>query len=89
MNRKNFCLALCALLLAFGVPADAQQSAKVPRIGYVTAIGDPKTSGPQVEAFRQGLRDLGYIEGKNIVIEFRSTEGKPIVTQTLWPNSCN
>ena len=49
---------------------------KIPRIGYVSSSGDPKTPGPQVEAFRQGLRDLGYLEGKNILVEYRSTEGK-------------
>ena len=75
MNRKIFCLVLCALLFAIGVPADAQQPAKIPRIGFVTPIGDPNAPGPQVEAFRQGLRDLGYIEGKNIVVEYRYTEG--------------
>jgi putative ABC transport system substrate-binding protein len=71
-NRKSAIL-IGALLCAIGVPAGAQ---KIPRIGYVTAIGAPDTPGPQVEAFRQGLRDLGYFEGKNIVVEYRSTEGK-------------
>jgi putative ABC transport system substrate-binding protein len=52
------------ILLAILVIAEAQQPAKVPRIGYVSGSGDPKAPGPLVEAFRQGLRDLGYIEGK-------------------------
>jgi putative ABC transport system substrate-binding protein len=56
--------------------AAAQQPKKIPLIGFVTPIGDPNTPGPQVEAFRQGLRDRGYIEGKNIVVEYRYTEGK-------------
>ena len=65
--------ALCALALS----AEAQQPKKVPRIGFVTASGDPNSPGPRVAAFRQGLRDLGYIEGKNILVEYRYVEGKP------------
>jgi putative ABC transport system substrate-binding protein len=53
--------------------ARAQQPAKVPRIGYLTTGSGPS---PHDEAFRQGLRDLGYVEGKNIGIEFRWAEGK-------------
>src|SRR5262245_30907692 len=63
-------LALFALLLAL-LPAEAQQTAKVPRIGY---LGD--VPGPFVNAFRQGLRDLGYVEGQTIIIEPRWAEGK-------------
>ena len=56
--------------------AQAQQPKKVPRIGYVSTTGNASNQGPYVEALRQGLRDLGYIEGKNIVIEYRGAEGK-------------
>ncbi len=77
MRKKVFRLTLCTLLLALSFPAQAQQPAKIPRIGYVSGTGDPSDPGPYVEAFRQGLRDLGYIEGKNIVIEYRGAEGKP------------
>jgi putative ABC transport system substrate-binding protein len=69
-------LTLVTCLVATADLAEAQQPAKVPRIGFVTPIGDPNTPGPQIEAFRQGLRDLDYIEGKNIVVEYRYTEGK-------------
>jgi putative ABC transport system substrate-binding protein len=68
-------LALSALLLALCVPASAQQPAKVPRIGYLT--NTPLTADQELQdAFRQGMRDLGYVEGKNIVIEWRSGEGR-------------
>jgi hypothetical protein len=76
MTKKIFCFVLCATLLALCFAAEAQQPAKIPLIGYVSASGDPNTPGPLVEAFRQGLRDLGYIEGKNILVEYRYTEGK-------------
>jgi putative tryptophan/tyrosine transport system substrate-binding protein len=66
---------LCALLLAVSVPVQAQQAKKVPRIGFLNTLSF--SSGPaRTEAFRQGLRELGYVEGKNIVIEWRSAEGK-------------
>src|SRR5262245_65867323 len=56
-------------------PAQAQQPKKVPRIGFLNA--PPTASIPaRIEAFRQGLSELGYVEGKNIVIEYRSAEGK-------------
>src|SRR2546428_13271297 len=59
-----------------GAPiAEAQQPAKVPRIGFQTDAPASAISG-RTEAFRQGLRELGYIEGKNIIIEWRSAEGK-------------
>ena len=64
-----------ALLLALCFPAQAQQPAKVPRIGYLTATYLSAITA-RTEAFRQGLRDLGYVEGKNVVIEWRSPEGK-------------
>ena len=55
----------------------AQQLGKIPRIGVLTGgTMSATSSGPNIEAFRQGLRDLGYIEGKNIIIEYRGAEGK-------------
>src|SRR6266404_2197997 len=64
-------MLVAAMLRAVAVIAEAQQPKKMPPIGYVSGSGDPKTPGPQVEGFRQGLRDLGYIEGKNILVEYR------------------
>ena len=75
MNKRITGLTLSALLLAFSFPAQAQQLAKIPRIGFLIA-SSPATNAARVEAFRQGLRELGYVEGKSIVIEFRSAEGK-------------
>jgi putative ABC transport system substrate-binding protein len=67
-------LTFCAMLFAFCVPAETQESKKVPRIGFLTT--SPSVFPGRIEAFRQGLRELGYVEGKNIVIEWRYTEGK-------------
>jgi putative tryptophan/tyrosine transport system substrate-binding protein len=75
MSNKIFCLALIAMLLVLGFPAEGQQPAKISRIGWLAA-GSPSGVAPLTDAFRQGLRQLGYVEGKNIVIEFRYAEGK-------------
>ena len=56
--------------------AEAQQPKKVPRIGFGSGTGDTNDPGPSTASFRQGLRDLGYIEGKNILVEYRYVEGK-------------
>jgi putative tryptophan/tyrosine transport system substrate-binding protein len=69
-------ILVAVVLLAVAVIAEAQQPAKIPLIGYVSATGDPSNPGPNVEGFRRGLRDFGYIEGKNILIEYRYVEGK-------------
>src|SRR5262244_49819 len=75
MSRKIICVALVALLLTFSVPTEAQQPKKVPRIAYVTAASFSAMEY-RIEAFRQGLRELGYVEGKNIIIQLREAEGK-------------
>jgi len=67
-------ILLVVVLLAFAVIADAQQT-RLPRIGYAST-NYASSPGPLVEAFRQGLRDLGYVEGKNILVEYRYAEGK-------------
>src|SRR5262245_32413784 len=74
--RKVFMhIALCALLHALSSPAQAQQPTKIPRIGFLVA-SSPSLYAARIETFRQGLRDLGYVEGKNIAIEYRFAEGK-------------
>jgi putative tryptophan/tyrosine transport system substrate-binding protein len=69
-------LMLACLVVASVQIAQAQQPAKLPRIGYVSGTGDASNPGPYVEALRQGLRDLGYSDGTNVVIEFRGAAGK-------------
>jgi putative tryptophan/tyrosine transport system substrate-binding protein len=76
MLRKIVLLVLSTVILSDCFRAEAQQPAKVPRLGYVSGTGDASNPGPYVEALRQGLRDLGHIDGKNIVIEFRGAAGK-------------
>jgi ABC-type uncharacterized transport system substrate-binding protein len=76
MRKKVIGFALSAILLALCLPASAQQPTKGPRIGYLTADSRSARADVRAAAFRQGLRELGYVEGKNLVIEWRSAEGK-------------
>jgi len=75
MRKNVICLTLCAVLLALCDSAEAQQPEKVPRIGYL-ASSDPATDSARSEGIRLALRELGYIEGQNIAIEYRYAEGK-------------
>ena len=75
MRKKIFRLALSTLLFALSVSAQAQQPTKVPRVGFQSDAPASSVTA-RTEAFRQGLRELGYIEGKNIIIEWRYGEGK-------------
>jgi putative ABC transport system substrate-binding protein len=75
MNKKITVLTLCAMLLGLCGSAEAQQPTKIPRIGFLNAVS-PSAVSVRIEAFRQGLRELGYVEGKNMVIEYRYAEGK-------------
>jgi putative tryptophan/tyrosine transport system substrate-binding protein len=76
LRHRLFQLGLAAMLLSLSFPVEAQQTAKIPRIGYVSGTGNALNQGPYVEALRQGLKELGYIEGKNFKIEYRGAEGK-------------
>ncbi len=73
-RHKVFCLALSGLLLTICFPVRAQQLERIPRIGYLPSAGAPIPR--QLKAFQEGLRALGYVEGKNIVIESRHPDGK-------------
>jgi putative tryptophan/tyrosine transport system substrate-binding protein len=75
IDRRTFLAGTGAILLATPLAAEAQQAAKIARMGYL--VGDLAASPHLREAFLQGLRDLGYVEGRNLVIEYRSAEGKP------------
>lgn len=75
MNKKILCFALCAMLLALGFPAEAQQPNKLPRVGFLS-YNSRSSESPRVEAFRQGIREHGYAEGQNIVIEYRYANRK-------------
>jgi putative ABC transport system substrate-binding protein len=75
MQVKITVLTVCTLLYALCLPGSAQQPTKVPRIGFLSGGGSALYSANH-DAFRQGLRELGYVEGKNIVIEWRLWEGK-------------
>jgi putative ABC transport system substrate-binding protein len=74
MNRKTVWM-LILFILASVHPAEAQQAKKVPRIGFL-GFTSLSAIAARIEAFRQGLREFGYVEGKNIVVEYRSAEGE-------------
>src|SRR5438309_998995 len=75
MKRKFIICLLTTALLSIAQFVQPQQPVKIPRIGYLSGTSYSVNSA-RIEAFRQGLRDLGYVDGKNIVIEWRYAEGK-------------
>jgi putative tryptophan/tyrosine transport system substrate-binding protein len=75
MNRKITVLTLSAMLFALWASAEAQQAKKIPRMGFLGGNSHSVISA-RMDAFRQGLRDLGYIEGENILAEYRWADGK-------------
>jgi len=72
-HKEIVCVVFGALLLALGSPVEAQQANKISRIGFLSSI---TLASAYVDAFQQGLKELGYAEGKNISIEYRNAEGK-------------
>src|SRR5688572_25815679 len=76
MNRKIFYLAFCALLFAVSASAQAQQGGRIPRLGLLL-VGSPTPPPPsRLQAFLERLHELGYVEGKTIIIERRFADGK-------------
>jgi len=75
MRKNIFCVALGAALLALCVSAEAQQLGKIPRIGVLIS-SSPSIASRRIQAFQQGLRELNYVEGKNLIIEYRYAEGR-------------
>jgi len=75
MERRAFLAGMGAALLTTPLAADAQQTGKVARIGYLGPTS-PSSSSSLLDAFRQGLRELGWVEGQNIVIDYRFAEGR-------------
>ena len=75
MSKRNFVFALGAIFLTLSFPCEAQQPTKIPRIGRLIG-SSPSAVSTRYEAFREGLRELGYVEGKTIVVEYRHADGK-------------
>src|SRR5688572_11046019 len=71
MRRREFIAGLFAAAIAMPHTAGAQNTKKIPRIGFL----GPASTAPTVRGFREGLRELGYVEGQNIDIEYRWAEG--------------
>src|SRR6266550_1658650 len=77
MNKAGWSsILVVTLVLFFGVAAEAQQSKKVQRVGILLLVSTREATAHLVEAFRHGLRDFGYVEGRNITVEQRFGEGK-------------
>jgi putative tryptophan/tyrosine transport system substrate-binding protein len=76
LRNLKFAILLGAMIFAICATVHAQQPTKIPRIGYLSSGSSAARHSPRAEAFRQGLLELGYVEGKNIAFEYRNAEGK-------------
>ena len=76
MKRKITVVTLCAMLIAFCLPVEAQQQARIPKVGELVGFRGVSTLGTGRELFRRSLNELGYVEGKSILFETRLAEGK-------------
>src|SRR5262249_57824414 len=75
VGKRVFGLTLCAMLPALCLSAQAQQAKKIARIAYIFA-STPAATADNIEAFRQGMRELGHVEGKTFVLELRYGQGR-------------
>ena len=75
-RRVRVALAVCVLMGALPLAREAQSAGKLYRVGVLDAVGE-SSNAANLSAFRQGLRELGYVEGRNLVIEYRSADGRP------------
>ena len=76
MSNWKLSLSLLTIIVFMIVESPHAQQSKIPRLGFLIASSAP-VQEPRLEAFRQGLRALGYVEGKNILIDYRYADGKP------------
>ena len=76
MNKSIAALSVATAILSAVALAEAQQTGKVPRLGLLISAS-PSIAAPRVAAFQQGLGEVGYVEGKNLIIEYRYAEGRP------------
>ena len=83
--KNLFSLLLVIAVVGVGATVDAQQTVKIPRIGFLTAASLSSVA-PRVDGFRQGLRELGYVEGKKIVMSGDMRRENQIVCVSLRPN---
>jgi ABC-type uncharacterized transport system substrate-binding protein len=87
VSKSILGFVFCAMLFALCSLAEAHAATNVYRIGYLAGI-TAEAQSARIEAFRQGLRELGYMEGKNLVIEARYAEGNPIAFRRSRPIWC-
>jgi putative ABC transport system substrate-binding protein len=87
MTRRVFAYVLCLLALAASSSAGAQAAKKVPRIGYLAGVS-AAADAPRLDAFRAGLRELGYVEGQSIQVEYRHESLDLSVCPSMRRSSC-